>query len=648
MGNTGNVTAPLAVEIRPRTTGEIMDDACRLALADAPLLLALSGLFVVPAACIGLLLLALPQPESWGARLVLPALAGLLLPLTGLGSGACQELLRRRAEGEPVTLGGCLRRALRRGLDHTAARAVGLGLLVPVGVGLALPGGTFVAIKLLVCLIIFVAVGSVPLVLGGPSVHAIIAGEDKNWFAAYGASGRESRRQPGKIAAVVCTRPLLLLMALVNLFLLVHVLLWVAESLLGFDLALPGVVLGMDNSLFLVILTVFAWIVLTPFFEACNYLLHTDARARYEGLDLWYRVRRLFPVMERRAAVVLLLGFGMALVAPSVAAADTRLDAVRAARRELAAITREVQATEPYRNGTAWLARLTNLAALLERDASERPGGYHWVTQALTGFQRQDKEGALAVLRGIDGRLATIEDSLMQPPEEDGAGQRRSKADIKSLLPPAPEEAQPTRPATKPRPTRREEPVREEEPFQPRQRVRQGSGAIGPSSAGGFGPLMWLLIAAALAGTLVAALVLYQRRRPVRKLPSAVKTKNDALSLESLLTEADKQGGEGLWRQADELARTGKLRDAVRTLYLAVLAVLHRADLIRYSPTRTNGEYVRQLRDKTDVQRPFRGLTGLFEVKWYGERHCEPVDYDTCRRLAEEVREGMSAQPQGA
>jgi len=160
--------------------------------------------------------------------------------------------------------------------------------------------------------------------------------------------------------------------------------------------------------------------------------------------------------------------------------------------------------------------------------------------------------------------------------------------------------------------------------------------------------MMWLLIAAALAGTLVTALVLYQRRRPARKPAAAVKNKNDALSLESLLGEADKQGGEGLWRQADELASTGKMRDAVRLLYLAVLAVLHRADLIRYSPTRTNGEYLRQLRDRTEVQRPFRGLTGMFEVKWYGERSCEQAEYDTCRRLAEQVREGISAQPQGA
>ena len=36
------------LDIRPRTTGQILDDAWRLALADAPLLLTLSSLFSVP------------------------------------------------------------------------------------------------------------------------------------------------------------------------------------------------------------------------------------------------------------------------------------------------------------------------------------------------------------------------------------------------------------------------------------------------------------------------------------------------------------------------------------------------------------------------------------------------------------------------
>ncbi|HZY84429.1 MAG TPA: hypothetical protein VFE78_06340, partial [Gemmataceae bacterium] len=121
------------VEIRPRTTGELLDDAWRLALADYPWLGLLSGLFLVPFFCVVVLLLSRPAPENWAVRLLLPALAALLLVLTGLGSGACQELFRLRAEGKPVGPAPCLRGALRRGLEHGAARAVTGGAAMTCG-----------------------------------------------------------------------------------------------------------------------------------------------------------------------------------------------------------------------------------------------------------------------------------------------------------------------------------------------------------------------------------------------------------------------------------------------------------------------------------------------------------------------------------
>ena len=83
--------------VRPRSSGEILDDACRLVLADAALLLGLAGLFAAPAAGVFLLLLVQP-PGSSLDRFLLPAAFAALVPLTGLGAGACQEAFRRRAE----------------------------------------------------------------------------------------------------------------------------------------------------------------------------------------------------------------------------------------------------------------------------------------------------------------------------------------------------------------------------------------------------------------------------------------------------------------------------------------------------------------------------------------------------------------------
>ena len=51
-----------------------------------------------------------------------------------------------------------------------------------------------------------------------------------------------------------------------------------------------------------------------------------------------------------------------------------------------------------------------------------------------------------------------------------------------------------------------------------------------------------------------------------------------------------------------------------------------------------------QLRGKPRLQQPFRGLTGIFERKWYGERSCQQDDYVGCRGLAEELRQGVQGE----
>src|SRR5260370_31052906 len=95
------------VDIRPRTTGEVLDDAVRLSLADVAALLALSGLFLVPALAAVLFLLMLPPSGKPWQTLGLPALAAVLLPLAGLGSGACPGRFLRPAGGTPGAPARC-------------------------------------------------------------------------------------------------------------------------------------------------------------------------------------------------------------------------------------------------------------------------------------------------------------------------------------------------------------------------------------------------------------------------------------------------------------------------------------------------------------------------------------------------------------
>jgi hypothetical protein len=611
------------VEIRPRTTGEILDDAWRLVLADAPTLLALSTLFSLPAVVLLLLLVTRPSPTGLADRCLLPALTALALLLTGLGSGGCQEAFRRSADGHTPHLGRCLLAALRRGLDHLAARAVVLVLTL-----LGLP-----------CLLL----PGLAVWVGSASVHPLLAGGEVRWLEALRVSGRETQRHAGKAAVVTLSRLALLAVVVINLHLFIRAGLWIMDQLAGFDMALPTQVLTPFNPVYDLALILLAWLLLAPYAEACNYLLHVDARARYEGLDLWYRGQRLFPAFDRTRAGAVLLVLAAVLLGSSVARADdARLSSVRTARARLAEITQEVKAAEPYR-GTDWQPALNDLADQLQPRVQGQPERYRWFAQAIKGFARLDRTAALAVLTKLDQRLALVEESL-EPRNAENATPTRSKEEIKGLLSPNPEDAghpeAPKRPPPRPEEQEIKRPaVRDDASPRSRERPEQ-RGLVGPRQSGGAESLLWmLLLGLAVAG--VVFLLLHGRERRAQAKPRAAPVARPAPLLDDVLSRPDRQTAEDLWRRADELARTGQLREAVRTLYLAVLALLHRANHIRYERTRTNGEYVHQLRARTELHQPFERLTALFEVKWYGERSCTTEDYQACHGLAEAVRAGV-------
>src|SRR5262249_54471844 len=146
----------------------------------------------------------------------------------------------------------------------------------------------------------------------------------------------------------------------------------------------------------------------------------------------------------------------------------------------------------------------------------------------------------------------------------------------------------------------------EEEPPKPRRvvverevRTRPARTGSGPSIDASLVQFLFWLVAILRVAALVVAPVLnlqkWARNRPKKeatKQPDAPA----APELEAVLTHPDEQSAAALWGEADDLARRGKFLEALRTLYLAVLVLLHRANLIRYERTRTNGEYATQLR----------------------------------------------------
>jgi hypothetical protein len=74
---------------------------------------------------------------------------------------------------------------------------------------------------------------------------------------------------------------------------------------------------------------------------------------------------------------------------------------------------------------------------------------------------------------------------------------------------------------------------------------------------------------------------------------------------------------------ADELAARGEFREAIRHLYLALLARLHRDGAIDYEPTLSNWEYLRTFKGHREHQSAFRELTRRFDFAWYGNQDLE-------------------------
>ena len=152
--------------------------------------------------------------------------------------------------------------------------------------------------------------------------------------------------------------------------------------------------------------------------------------------------------------------------------------------------------------------------------------------------------------------------------------------------------------------------------------------------AAGSGPLTWALVAAAAA--LLALLVarFLRRRRGQAEAPEVVA--GAVLAAAAALPDALSQPADGWARFADEFAREGQWRLALRALYLRLLVVLHERGALRYERQRTNGDYLRALRD-APAAAPFGQLTRAFDLAWYGNKPFEREQYEQALAWTREV-----------
>lgn len=89
-----------------------------------------------------------------------------------------------------------------------------------------------------------------------------------------------------------------------------------------------------------------------------------------------------------------------------------------------------------------------------------------------------------------------------------------------------------------------------------------------------------------------------------------------------------------------EAAEKGNYREALRLLLLALLLQLDEEGSLDYHYSRTNGEYLRQLRERGYPSfSPASELFFLYEKIWYGRARCRREDYDRGLKLYRTLRE---------
>lgn len=93
------------------------------------------------------------------------------------------------------------------------------------------------------------------------------------------------------------------------------------------------------------------------------------------------------------------------------------------------------------------------------------------------------------------------------------------------------------------------------------------------------------------------------------------------------------------WASAEAFRVAGRFEDAAHALYRGVLETLARDERIRLDPSRTSGDYARELRRRGSPSLvPFRGFTRRFDAVVYGREGASAAAIDDLARLSESFR----------
>lgn len=110
-------------------------------------------------------------------------------------------------------------------------------------------------------------------------------------------------------------------------------------------------------------------------------------------------------------------------------------------------------------------------------------------------------------------------------------------------------------------------------------------------------------------------------------------------ALPPALMERDARTSAEAFDNAQRFINEGDYRSAVRQLYLATLLILDQRGRVKYDPTLTNREYLKQAAKDPRTTTALQPIVETFDRTWYGFEPITPQDFDDYRRHVEQVRE---------
>lgn len=139
--------------------------------------------------------------------------------------------------------------------------------------------------------------------------------------------------------------------------------------------------------------------------------------------------------------------------------------------------------------------------------------------------------------------------------------------------------------------------------------------------------------------TVIGILVWEVMRRSRRNIPAPVTGSEPIASSQ----DADplSRGASEWERYAAQLAAAGRVREAIRAWYHAVLVTCYGAGILHYRKGRTNWEYVGAISPELAWRGDFITLTRTFETEWYGHTTSTQETLESCAERAERILHGL-------